>query len=227
MVKFGLELTVDRLSTTAHRSNGLPLKLRLTSMVYLNNNSFLQCCVGRDILRRTCKIDFTGHVTGIYDTTGGILPSVGIHSIYFAHDSSVWVGMFHGGVAVLDHGSWRYYTTANGLPDNDVFSITEKGDTIYVGTSGGGVAFFDGTRSLSLPTIGRGGIGGEYVHSLKATSSGILAGTFGYGIALWNGKTWTLIGPDTSSMNDRGPIFLDGIRSQRIPFLLVPTKETS
>ena len=157
------------------------------------------------------KLDFRGRVIAIIDTTGGILPSVGVHEVYVAHDSTVWVGMFHGGVAVLDHGTWTYYDTSNGLPDNDVFAITEYRDTIYVGTSGGGVAKFDGTGFVTLPTIGSGGIGGNYVHALKSTPFGLLAGTFGYGVARFDGSTWSLIGPDSMPVDPTSAIYPAGI----------------
>ena len=157
------------------------------------------------------KMTLNGHVIRVYDTTGGTLPSVGIHSIFVAHDSSIWVGMFHGGVAVLDHGTWNYYTTADGLPDDDVFSIAELNDTIYVGTSGGGVAYFDGTRFHPLPTIGSGGIGGNYVHALTVHNGRLYAGTYGYGVVEWNGS-WNLIGPDTTSRNPLGVIYPHGLK---------------
>ena len=145
------------------------------------------------------KLDFDGNLIGHWDTTGGVLPSVGVHAVLVASDSSVWVGMFHGGVAVLRHGVWNYYTTADGLPDMDVFAIEEHNGTIYVGTSGGGVAMFDGTGFVPLPQINPPSASGLYVHALESTPWGLVAGTHGSGVAIWDESagTWNCIGPDS------------------------------
>ncbi len=158
------------------------------------------------------KLDYTGRVLDVYDAGSGYLPSNGVHAVYVASDSSVWIGMFHGGVAVLDHGTWRYYDSSSGLPDEDVFAITEVNDTIYVGTSGGGAAYFDGTGFVPLLSIGPHSLGGAYIHALTEHGGKLYAGTFGYGVAKWDSSGWSLIGPDTTSRTVASAILPHGIK---------------
>ena len=149
------------------------------------------------------KLDSAGNVVAHWDTTGSVLPSVGIHAILVASDSTVWVGTFHGGIAVYDGTSWTSYDTTNGLPDMDVFAIEEYGGKIYVGTSGGGVAVFNGSGFTPLPVIPSGGLYSHYVHSLESTPWGLAAGTHGAGVFLYDtlSMSWTSIGPVSPGNN--------------------------
>lgn len=47
----------------------------------------------------------------------------------------LWVGTNDGGVTVYDNGSFSFYTTHDGLPDNSILSFAEGSDgTMYIGT---------------------------------------------------------------------------------------------
>ncbi len=190
---------------TPHNS---PLNSWFIRVIYADNGLIW---VGTDY-GGLIKMDTSGSVLAIYDTVTSGLPSNSIHSIYRAHDGSLWVGMFHGGLARFDHGTWLFYDTSNGLPDNDVFAIAELRDTLYVGTSGGGVAFFDGSGFRPLPDMKPDGIGDSYIHSLEVHDGVLFAGTFGYGVARWDGASWQLIGPDTTSRTGLGAVMPNGMK---------------
>lgn len=69
---------------------------------------------------------------------------------------NAWVGTRDSGIAVYNHNtlSWRYITTANGLPSNRITAINCKSTCeCYVGTADGGAVIVDSTFNVSqLPT---------------------------------------------------------------------------
>jgi signal transduction histidine kinase/ligand-binding sensor domain-containing protein len=87
---------------------------------------------------------------------------------------TVWIGTSDG-LLRYDSGSFRRYTTADGLPSQDVLAVIADNSSIYVLT-GGGLARFDGKVfvpiSLSSPPLAIASYFGDGL--LIATSSGLL-----------------------------------------------------
>ena len=70
--------------------------------------------------------------------------------IFEDRKGNLWFGTVNQGVARYDGAQLKYFTTADGLPDNTVTSLAEdKNGTLWVGTHNG-VGKFDGERFLSV-----------------------------------------------------------------------------
>ena len=80
------------------------------------------------------------------DTTADGLPTNNIEALLYDHQDRLWAAT-SGGLAVLDHGYWTSFTTANsGLPGNYVASLAvDEQDRVWAGTNGSGLALFDTT----------------------------------------------------------------------------------
>ena len=125
-------------------------------------------------------------------TEGGIARFDGIEFKVFQHENTpaitsddiccfaqsdtntVWIGTADG-LLRYEGGSFHRYTTADGLPSQNVLSIIADNSSTYVLT-GGGLARFDGKVfvpiSLSAPPIAIAPAAGDGI--LIATSSGLL-----------------------------------------------------
>jgi signal transduction histidine kinase/ligand-binding sensor domain-containing protein len=73
----------------------------------------------------------------VYGKSEG-LPSDEPNTVFQDHSGRIWVGFHESGLLLLSGEKPRLYTTREGLPDNDVFSIRESrtGD-LLIGTRGG------------------------------------------------------------------------------------------
>ncbi len=86
-----------------------------------------------------------------YTTDNGLA----LDAITFGHKSamcdktgSLWFGTNGGGVSRYDGKCFTNFTTAQGLANNVVYSITEdKTGNLWFGTNGGGVSSYDGSRT--------------------------------------------------------------------------------
>jgi len=99
----------------------------------------------------------------------------------------------HLGVSRFDGSTWTTWTTSNGLPSNEVYTIVPgPGGEVWVGTSDGVGRFLDG----SWTAYPRSETGIKYVYSIAATKDGVWiagedrAGVPGNRIARFDGTTW-------------------------------------
>jgi ligand-binding sensor domain-containing protein/signal transduction histidine kinase len=66
-------------------------------------------------------------------------PKLGIETILSDHDGTLWIGTWDGLIKYQD-GKQTFYSSAQGLSDNDISSLTEdRDDNLWIGTRGGGV----------------------------------------------------------------------------------------
>jgi ligand-binding sensor domain-containing protein len=89
----------------------------------------------------------------------------------------VWFGTWGGGATLFDgSGSWKYYTTAEGLAGNIVYSIAQSPDgAMWFGTNRG-VSRFDGK---TWTTFSRG-LAGQHVYAVVTEDNGdVWVGTKG------------------------------------------------
>ncbi len=105
-----------------------------------------------------------------------------IMSLFQDSQGALWVGTYGQGVFQLADGRRRVYSTANGLANDKVFSITEAPDgRIWVGTNAG-VSVIDGGKITSFTTDD--GLPAESVRGLHVDREGTLwLGTRGGGFA--------------------------------------------
>lgn len=87
----------------------------------------------------------------VYGKTEG-LPSDEPNAIYQDRAGTIWVGFHDGGLMRFGPGPQRRYTTRDGLPNNEIFSIREasNGD-LLIGARGGMVRMHDGRFTTFVP----------------------------------------------------------------------------
>jgi ligand-binding sensor domain-containing protein len=73
----------------------------------------------------------------------------GVRSILEDSKGNIWFGSYNEGVCVLQHGKFQYFTTQNGLSDNQVRSIYEdKNGTIWLECGTGLSIYKDGRMTV-------------------------------------------------------------------------------
>ncbi len=96
----------------------------------------------------------------------------------------------------------RYNTSNSGLPDNWVYSIAiDDSGNKWIGTSGGGLARFDGTN-WTVYNTSNSGLSSNHIYSIAIDSSGNKwIGTNG-GLARFDGTNWTVYNIGNSGLPD-------------------------
>ena len=91
----------------------------------------------------------------------------GIRAIFQDSKGNYWIGSHKEGVGVFDGKSFKYFTTNEGLPDNQVRSIQEnKNGIIWFGTANG-VSSYDGNKITNHTPI----TGGNLQKEIKKTDN--------------------------------------------------------
>ncbi|HSD18169.1 MAG TPA: diguanylate cyclase [Thermomonas sp.] len=111
----------------------------------------------------------------------------------------VWLASDGAGVARYEHGQWRLYGRADGLPSDSARSILRVPDgsrdgTLWIGTWGGHVSRLQGERFVELPTPWKK-MPGEAVSLLLADDGGVWIGTREQGMAHWDSTRWEWFQP--------------------------------
>jgi signal transduction histidine kinase/ligand-binding sensor domain-containing protein len=94
---------------------------------------------------------FRDTVFSVYGKAEG-LPSDEPNAIFQDHTGRIWVGFHQSGLMLFGPGPRRVYTTRDGLPNNEIFSIHEaaNGD-LLIGARGGLVRMHDGRFTTFVP----------------------------------------------------------------------------
>ncbi len=136
-----------------------------------------------------------------FTTAQGLANNV-VKSIIEDISGNIWVGTNGGGISryatqgspggpSADSKSFTTFTTAQGLANNTVFSITEdRSGNIWFGTNGGGLSRYDG---LAFSTFSAAqGLANNIVFSITEEKDGSLwFGTYGGGASHYDGKSFT------------------------------------
>lgn len=132
------------------------------------------------------------HKTGETWTTsvgpfGALVEGYGGISMISRNDGSLWIGTEKGALR-YDGAAWKLFTTADGLCDNTISTMTEdESGVLWLGT-GNGLARFDGTSFQTYRT-GEELIGAS-ISSIAFDQYGeAWIGTSG-GVSRYNGKNW-------------------------------------
>ncbi|MCR5604443.1 MAG: HD domain-containing protein [Lachnospiraceae bacterium] len=116
-------------------------------------------------------IRYDGNTFERIDSTTGIASVV---SLYVDSKDRLWIGTNDSGVAVMEKGSLRMYTKADGLMSSSIRSISEDADgNIYIATTHG-MARIDNDLNLSL--VDEPQINDEYIRSLKRGEDDVIYG---------------------------------------------------
>ncbi len=117
--------------------------------------------------------------------------SLYVLSVAFDKFNNEWIGT-NNGVAKFDGNTWSAWTTANGLPSNNVYSIATTADSIVWAGTDNGLAMFDGHNWITYNTSGH--LASNFIWSLAIDSSkdlwigtqGGLSECINYKINYWN-----------------------------------------
>lgn len=94
----------------------------------------------------------------------------GIRAILQDRRGNYWFGSLQEGVAVYDGTSFRYFTSADGLTDNQIHDIQEDKDGNIWFTTQTGLSSFDGTRIIQQTTNRQKAQPAFYLQKDNATS---------------------------------------------------------
>jgi signal transduction histidine kinase/ligand-binding sensor domain-containing protein len=88
----------------------------------------------------------------VYGKTEG-LPSDEPNTVFQDSTGRIWVGFHDAGLMLFAGGKFRVYTTLDGLPNNEVYSIREMGNgDLLISARGGMVRLHDGRFTRYIPS---------------------------------------------------------------------------
>ena len=134
------------------------------------------------------RFDGTRFVT--FDTrTTPELQSHAVTSLYEDRDGTLWAGTL-GGLARFRDGQFTFYTTNDGLPSDNVWSVDGAPDgTLWIGTLGGLAHLRHGRFTAYAATDG---LLGNDVRAVSVAPDGaVWVGTYGGGVNRLVGDRWT------------------------------------
>ncbi len=93
--------------------------------------------------------------------------------LYADKHGTIWIGTYNDGIYRYTpyNGETKHYTKADGLVDNNVFSIAGKGDQLWLGTLGGASSFDGTTAQPKFNNYTReNGLSNNFVYNVYADS---------------------------------------------------------
>jgi len=92
-----------------------------------------------------CSNTFAQSPFTTYTVANSILPADKINCIYSDADENMWVGTEGGLLKIAADDTWTVFTTADGLPGNDIRSIlVDEEEIVWIGTYLHGLVKYDG-----------------------------------------------------------------------------------
>ena len=109
-----------------------------------------------------------------------------VHCLLFENLNTLWIGTYTGGINILDLPTGKFSYIDQGshpeLPGENIYSMVQRGDSIYIGTSGG-LAVYN-TKSRKLSRFSEDPLGSAQVEFINNGGDRIwfssLAGIFSY-----------------------------------------------
>ncbi|MEW5976088.1 MAG: two-component regulator propeller domain-containing protein [Acidobacteriota bacterium] len=133
------------------------------------------------------KLDRNGRFTNYGVSAGLKVKTVWVLTV--DRQDVLWIGGREGGLHRFDGKSFRAYTTADGLPDNQIFSLAEDRDgNLWVGTANG-LCRFDGKR-FHVVSLGNGLLRNTS-HVLQDRRGALWFGLYGKGVVRYDGAHFT------------------------------------
>jgi methyl-accepting chemotaxis protein/ligand-binding sensor domain-containing protein len=115
-----------------------------------------------------------------------------IRTTYQAPDGTFWIGFHREGITTIKDGVYKTYTTADGLPNGTVYSITPvKDGSLWIATRGGVANFRDGKFT---PYTTKEGLSENITMAMYEDSDGALwIGSNGGGVMRYKNGTFKAI----------------------------------
>ncbi len=134
----GVSQSVSTIFKFLNRKNGLPFD-RINS-VLVDNNDLIWICSESGLFKLTESKIGSYSVEKLFKGTE--LENAQLIDLYQDKFDYIWIGTYREGVIRLDPAlhSYRKYTTKDGLPSNDIISVTGNSDVIQFSTLGGGIS---------------------------------------------------------------------------------------
>jgi ligand-binding sensor domain-containing protein/class 3 adenylate cyclase len=86
-----------------------------------------------------------------YSTESGFAEKAWVNDIYEDNIGTIWFATHHSGLIRYDGTNFYQIDTSNGLPINNIFSVTQdKKGYYWIGTDGKGICRFDGSEFVSI-----------------------------------------------------------------------------
>jgi ligand-binding sensor domain-containing protein/serine phosphatase RsbU (regulator of sigma subunit) len=153
--------------------HGLPTEIMVYDFL-VDENQFHWVCSNKGLYKLTESMDGGFNVEKLF--IGEIMENYTFISLFVDEDSFIWAGTYDHGVFRINPASldFQQFTTAQGLSDNNVISITADKNNIYFSTLGGGVDKCEtglGPVSLKNITLEDSGIS-NYIYSTFVDSRG-------------------------------------------------------
>jgi len=191
----GVSQSVSTVFQFLSRKHGLPFD-RINS-VLVDNNDFVWICSETGLFKLTESKTGSYSVAKLFDGTR--LENTQFIDLYQDKYDYIWIGTYREGVIRLDPAthSYKQYTSANGLPADDIISITGNNDVIQFSTLGGGISICTVTDSQVTFTNydSETGLGSNYVYSTFIDSKN---------------RTWVAKGDRTLTYLEEGQFFSKG-----------------
>jgi len=114
-----------------------------------------------------------------------------IFALFEDRSGQLWVGT-QSGLAAGDGQTWKFYTTADGLPENIVRAIAQDpAGNFWIGTESQGLSYLSNGRFSPVPAATNGPPGND-ISALCMDRDGVLwVGTAGHGLACLKNGQWT------------------------------------
>ncbi len=161
----GVSLLTGDLFEFLNENEGLPSNEIFGFIIDSNSNYWICCKNGLFILTKS----ITGEFTSKRLLEGPKFVNHSYTSVYEDSKGYIWVGTYGFGVYRFSPQAkdYKWYNDKNGLTNNNVFSISGKGNLVWLSTFGGGVNYCDiSTPNLSFENISTNqGLGSNYIYS--------------------------------------------------------------
>ena len=166
----GVSLLTGDLFEFLNMNEGLPSNEIFGFIIDSNSNYWICSKSGLFILTKS----ITGEFTSKKLLEGQNFSNHSFTSVYEDSKGHIWVGTYGFGVYRFSPNAadYKWYNDKNGISNNNVFSITGKGNLVWLSTFGGGVNYCD----ISSPNLSFGnisteqGLGSNYIYSTYTDS---------------------------------------------------------
>ncbi len=110
-----------------------------------------------------------------------------IISLYIDNSDRIWIGTFGQGLWMIEGKQLKHFTENDGLINNNVLSISGKGNEIWLGTLGGASMFKYNDNKVTFNNFGASaGLKSQYVYSVFVWKDDVWLGTDGSGLIKYN-----------------------------------------
>lgn len=124
----------------------------------------------------------------VFDQNDGLISNF-CYSIHAIDSNNVWVGT-NTGLSVYDGNNWISYSVNDGLPSNNVLSITDNNGEIWVSTDQG-VAVLSGSSWLIYDDTN--GLPDNLAYQVSSDQNGLIWAATDNGAASFDGNNWTTL----------------------------------